>query len=101
MVPVPSHNEDWSGSHGAAGAGQPGLCELCHKDSRGDSCLTCHGVSLPHSEDYVMEHSDEASFDSGGVCSRCHNLAEDCAMCHADVASETTHKPGGEGGDDE
>ena len=85
MVPVPSHNEDWSGSHGAAGAGQPGLCELCHKDSRGDSCLTCHGVSLPHSENYAMEHSGEASFDTGGVCSRCHDLAEDCAMCHGDV----------------
>ena len=82
---VASHDQDWPKNHPTTGTGQPDLCELCHEATKGDSCITCHGVLLPHSEDYALEHGDEASFEPDALCLKCHDLAEDCGMCHADV----------------
>lgn len=57
-------------------------CYSCHETK---SCDACHGVRLPHPENYVMSHMRAAAEDfwnnDGKTCVRCHN--ENQRSCYA------------------
>ena len=80
--PPPSHLQDWAQQHPQVGQKEPDLCGLCHPGNKGDTCLTCHGLPMPHPDDFALEHAKLASFDKQAVCFRCHDLQKTCGECH-------------------
>lgn len=56
-------------------------CGGCHSQK---SCDACHGLRMPHSEDYEkpQRHARPAAFDAKNrLCYRCHTPSE-CGVCH-------------------
>jgi hypothetical protein len=83
--PPPTHDKSWGQQHPVVGGKSPSLCQYCHSAAQGTTCLTCHGLPMPHPDDFATQHSKIASFDKNAVCFRCHQLKKDCGECH-DVA---------------
>ena len=83
--PPPSHDKDWAKQHPLVGGKLPNLCRLCHSAAKGDTCLTCHGVPMPHPDDFALEHAKVASFEKKALCFRCHDRKKDCGECHDNV----------------
>ncbi len=66
----------------------------CHEEET--QCLPCHGVTMPHPEDWVIKstnlnrHGREAAFTKKNVCWRCHYDGKNyfrpgnqfCGRCH-------------------
>ena len=79
----PSHLEDpWMRDHGFSALADPALCSMCHEQ---ESCDSCHGVEMPHPEEWVGEHSThgEVAERDRKVCDRCHIEEPDsCTVCH-------------------
>jgi len=54
-------------------------CGGCHAET---SCDSCHGLRMPHSQDFVEGgHARQAGFDLKILCWRCH-AQTDCGQCH-------------------
>jgi hypothetical protein len=60
--------------------GKPKTCRGCHSI---DSCNQCHGLELPHSEEFVKSgHAMQAAFERKRVCGKCHAYDVFCDGCH-------------------
>jgi hypothetical protein len=60
--------------------GKPKTCRGCHPI---DSCNKCHGLELPHSEEFVKSgHAMPAAFDRKKMCRKCHDYQAFCNGCH-------------------
>ena len=73
---------EWSKTHGPRwrqmhGMGDLSTCTMCHKSQE---CQKCHGVPLPHDENFVVEHGAIAQ-QSKQQCLSCHNQSF-CDNCH-------------------
>lgn len=87
----PSHlGDDWARAHGIPLLDSEIACSTCHSEEQ--FCDACHGLEMPHAENFVDDHV-EVSFDTGD---------ENCAMCHVlDIETEprsdcdTCHHPEG------
>lgn len=54
-------------------------CEGCHSM---ENCDACHGLRMPHPEEFLKTHPRYAGFDRKQQClERCHTQA-DCGACH-------------------
>lgn len=54
-------------------------CEGCHSM---ESCDACHGIRMPHSEEFLRTHPRYSGFDLKDQCfEQCHTQA-DCGKCH-------------------
>jgi len=54
-------------------------CEGCHSM---ESCDACHGIRMPHSEEFLRTHPRYSGFDLKEQCfEQCHTDA-DCYKCH-------------------
>ena len=54
-------------------------CEGCHSM---ESCDACHGLRMPHSEEFLRTHPRYSGFDLKDLCfEQCHTQA-DCGKCH-------------------
>lgn len=54
-------------------------CGACHEQTK---CDACHGLRLPHSQDFLDRgHARMAAFDGKKLCWRCHSRAF-CGKCH-------------------
>lgn len=77
-----SHDEDWQARHGTAALDERDLCMMCHPESL---CDGCHGLPMPHPEDWVagsVRHSAYAR-TSAQTCARCHDDGPQfCTSCH-------------------
>ena len=83
QMPPPSHQQDWPKQHPLVGKKNSELCGLCHATTnKGDVCLTCHGLPLPHADDFATTHNKVASFDKNALCFRCHDRKKFCGQCH-------------------
>ncbi len=81
------HDQTWPTAHPQSGTKQGNLCKLCHATGKkGDFCTTCHGLKMPHAENFATEHKGVASFADKAVCFKCHSRKEFCVTCHGDDA---------------
>ncbi|NIA24576.1 MAG: hypothetical protein GWP04_03305 [Gammaproteobacteria bacterium] len=89
VVPKPpSHAAtDWGTAHGIGVLNTETSCTTCHSAST--FCEACHGVEMPHPEDWAGKIHALAFFDGGSeVCKRCHSYGMDvagrdeCDTCH-------------------
>lgn len=72
-----SHGKSWRQTHGM---GDIEECRTCHAPQY---CVSCHGVVLPHAEDWPASHGAEA-LASGGVaaCTESCHAQQWCTGCH-------------------
>ncbi|MDI6901755.1 MAG: hypothetical protein QMC79_08700 [Anaerosomatales bacterium] len=55
-------------------------CSGCHDEE--SECDTCHGLRMPHSEEFIEgDHASAAAFERKELCYRCHEVWE-CNSCH-------------------
>lgn len=60
--------------------GPPKTCRGCHSIA---SCNQCHGLEMPHSEDFKKRgHAMQAAFEKKKVCWKCHTITTFCNRCH-------------------
>ncbi len=69
-----THGQDWRSAHGM---GNFETCSACHPK---DYCVRCHGIALPHDEDFMREHA-VLSLTPGSLCDDCHHTSF-CSDCH-------------------
>jgi len=74
--PPASHGKDWRVRHGAEYQAGRQDCNQCHEPQ---SCSRCHGLEMPHGEDWRGSHARAARQTS--LCARCHEQ-EFCQECH-------------------
>ena len=77
-----SHQDNWSTNHTTTTDNERELCAVCHDDSGGDVCSTCHGIAVPHPDDFSFDHKSVASFEDDSLCFKCHEKEAKCADCH-------------------
>ncbi len=53
-------------------------CRGCHSM---DSCIDCHGLELPHSEEFVTGFHARKALLQAQSCMKCHGIS-DCDQCH-------------------
>lgn len=117
-LPMP-HPQSWLRQHTDQFQQQPGLCIRCHGSDEGTGaaggatgqpaaridaaalpnsgeCAACHGVTMPHTENYLAVHGQEARH-AQATCTNCHSAANPvspgaphaqpdfCTSCHAGV----------------
>ncbi len=65
--------------------GRVRTCRGCHPV---DACNACHGLELPHSEDFARGevHGRQAAFSRKKVCARCHEYGYCRTRCHPHAA---------------
>lgn len=54
-------------------------CRGCHSMA---PCIKCHGLELPHSQEFIDGYHARRALLEPTVCVRCHKAATDCAGCH-------------------
>lgn len=69
------HGGNWRRTHGM---GNLATCRACHSD---DYCVTCHGIRLPHPDDFLASHGPAVVADGPENCVRCH-ASSSCDSCH-------------------
>ncbi len=69
-----THGPSWETVHGM---GNLDSCAACHD---AEYCVKCHGVRLPHDDDFLRVHSKQA-MDAPDSCESCH-FQEFCDRCH-------------------
>lgn len=70
-----THGAGWKTQHGM---GDIYLCRTCHKDA---DCVTCHGLPIPHPDDFGRTHG-EYSRSHADRCPQCHSGTAFCNDCH-------------------
>lgn len=83
----PSHSTpDWaSGAHAQPALEDHSECLACHNTE--GFCTSCHGIEMPHAQDWAKTPHIEAFFDLGvATCERCHprspEIRDSCDSCH-------------------
>ncbi len=72
---------DFEHLHGKMGL-ELTTCSSCHGKKR--FCYDCHGVEMPHSDDYILIHP-----------SRVKGEPQRCSLCHGDQSCEKCHSERG------
>lgn len=70
-----THGANWRETHGM---GSLQYCGTCHPDTY---CVDCHGIPLPHAENWGSQHGIAAVEDRDG-CETCHPGETLCDSCH-------------------
>lgn len=76
----------------AASAKVEVTCDGCHRPETEARCVDCHGLVLPHPEEFMGRHAG-MSYDDPSLCARCHEFArsdEGCG-CHPDTNLHGTY----------
>jgi hypothetical protein len=73
-----SHKADqWLKKHGDA-EGLDTRCSLCHASKY---CQNCHGLQMPHPENWLMSQHACSAPSNAKACAKCHD-SEFCGTCH-------------------
>lgn len=67
-------------------------CRGCHSEAVAKKCIDCHGLEMPHPDDFLGKHAG-LSAASPAICERCHDQAggpRPCA-CHTDTNVHGTY----------
>jgi hypothetical protein len=64
-----------------------GYCSTCHVESR--FCMDCHGMEMPHPEEFSTLTHPELAASKPDKCELCHTAADPCFCdsCHHGTAS--------------
>ncbi len=54
-------------------------CRGCHPM---DTCIACHGLELPHSDDFIRGYHALKGYTQTRMCLGCHDLKAFCNGCH-------------------
>jgi hypothetical protein len=57
----------------------PDGCRGCHKMT---TCINCHGIELPHSQQFKAGYHARKALLEPQVCMKCHDVATFCNGCH-------------------
>jgi hypothetical protein len=71
----PTHGPGWLATHGAEATE---TCKQCHAQR---SCFDCHGVVVPHPDEWPVAHGTFAKDSARSSCRLCHEAAW-CDGCH-------------------
>ena len=74
-----THGPQWKQLHGL---GDLSSCSSCHSP---DYCAQCHGVQLPHPDDFGTTHGQTAKTVGVVRCETCHSLQSFCNPCHQGI----------------
>ncbi len=76
----------------AAGATRADVtCDGCHQPATSRACVDCHGLVLPHPEDFPGQHARLSSGDPS-LCARCHEQAgQRPCDCHSEPNTHGTY----------
>ena len=68
-------------------------CKGCHTAETDASCIECHGLELPHPQDFMPQHAG-LSWNDPALCARCHEQAapQNGCDCHGDVNLHGTYE---------
>lgn len=55
-------------------------CRGCHSEALSKRCIACHGLELPHPQEFMSQHAG-ASQDDPRICERCHYQADATLGC--------------------
>lgn len=80
------HGAGWPAAHGRAARGDEMACRRCHLVT---ACNDCHGIEMPHPEDWRAAHGSKARLGWRTRCSVCHTR-ESCLSCHDDKELKRT-----------
>jgi len=67
-------------------------CRGCHSAELTQRCIDCHGLEMPHPQEFMSQHAG-ASQDDPSICAQCHDSAstsQGCG-CHTDVNVHGTY----------
>lgn len=67
-------------------------CDGCHKRSTEERCVSCHGLEMPHPEEFLRRHAG-LSVEDPSLCASCHENASPqlgCA-CHDEANLHGTY----------
>jgi len=78
--PASHRAEDWPKQHASSKAGDP-RCVVCHGSN---GCMDCHGLPMPHPDDWLLKAHGPETGESPGLCIRCHK-PDYCMTCHESV----------------
>lgn len=83
---VTCHAKDASAASGLAADRIYGTATITRRDCEGchsmESCDACHGIRMPHPEEFLQTHPRYSGFDLKEQCfEQCHTQA-DCGKCH-------------------
>jgi hypothetical protein len=90
------HPLSFGSVHGSAAIQLDDTCYDCH-DKTG-FCTNCHGIEMPHPEEFLPEHPEIADGYFDLECTSCHVQA-DCTACHV-AHTHPGNTRGTLGGDD-
>lgn len=79
LSPASHDSAGWAKGHGKSG--DITECKKCHFDEK-RFCLDCHGVPMPHPEDWKEEHGKAKNASLQNFCGKCHNKQTFCSSCH-------------------
>lgn len=54
-------------------------CRGCHSMS---TCIACHGIELPHSQQFIDGYHARQALAQPQVCLKCHKVDSFCNQCH-------------------
>ena len=74
-----THGPEWRRTHGS---GDLQGCIQCH---RPDYCARCHGVALPHPQNWGLLHGTAANSAGATSCHGCHSASWCSSSCHGGV----------------
>ncbi|HJN17895.1 MAG TPA: hypothetical protein QGH10_20515, partial [Armatimonadota bacterium] len=76
--PPSSHSDkEWLDTHGASQQADS-RCALRHE---ADTCRECHGVEMPHPDDWMMDTHGGQAESAPDSCATCHDT-DYCQTCH-------------------
>lgn len=80
--PVSHETGKWSQQHGQVSLADTEQCDMCHEQAY---CDDCHGLPMPHPENWLDPEQGHAVFsaESTQACAQCHKGGANlCTSCH-------------------
>jgi hypothetical protein len=78
VIPADHRDAKWRSDHGKDYLDSKGLCGVCHT---GPSCQRCHRTVVPHSPDFIANHTPPKGVPKED-CYICHKDRTECQQCH-------------------
>jgi hypothetical protein len=79
-MPTSHRTDQWLRKHGDA-EGLDMRCALCHTQK---FCQDCHGLQMPHPENWLLTQHGCAAPSEPKTCAKCHQ-PDFCQTCHRDT----------------